>query len=184
MADDKAKPQDKPQDKPKDKPKASLSGNSKKIPWVWLAIAFLSYAFTGWVAIRLAPSSQFLNLANLIARKQGGSAYLVPSLQFYTITAVMAVVLPILTALSEFSLVAVAYIIGGAMVLAALVFLAKLEQPAIASATIIWLGIVAVPIAGGKLSKAPFSKLATIVILIVTCLLGMGLGWLINQIFH
>jgi len=174
---------DQPRDQPKDKPKKS---SGKKIPWVWLSIAFLSYAFTGWLVLNLLPPLRFADIVELVGRRDN-IKIADPAFQFFAIAIVMIVVLPIVTSLSEFSRLAITYFIGGAVVIGLPILKDYIEYKTISlnntiTKSIVWLGIVSLPIVGEKLRQAPFGRLAAIAILSMTGTMGMGLGWLVHQI--
>ena len=179
----KDQPRDQAKDRPQDKPKKS---SGKKIPWVWLSIAFASYAFTGWLVLNLLPPLRFADIVELVGRRDN-IKIADPALQFFAIAIMMVVVLPIVTSLSEFSRLAITYFIGGAVVISLPILKDYIEHKTTSlndtiSKSIVWLGIVSLPIVGEKLRQAPFERLAAIAILSMTGTMGIGLGWLVHQI--
>ncbi|MEE3717173.1 PT domain-containing protein [Tumidithrix elongata RA019] len=165
-----AKSTDQPTDKPIPQPSSKQSFISRFTPrfklkpngkitspiWLWLAILLLCSSLINTLLVLLMVYQRYLAIAGIA----------------------ILLLLPTITTLTDYSLTAWGYVLSGVVIFAALIFWAKASAVTLIIAAIIWMGIIAIPITVEKMIGASFSRVTTIIILSMVCLLGLAIAWL------
>ncbi|CAN1212509.1 PT domain-containing protein [Tumidithrix helvetica PCC 7403] len=173
-----AQPSAKATDQPTDKPIVQPSAKSSSKPsfisrftprfklkpngkitfsiWLWLAILLLCSSLINTLLVLLMVYQRYLAIAGIA----------------------ILLLLPTITTLTDYSLTAWGYVLSGVVIFAALIFWAKASAVTLIIAAIIWIGIIAIPITVEKMIGASFSRVTTIIILSMVCLLGLAIAWL------
>lgn len=147
----------------------------RKLPFLLLAVIFGSQIYVGlFVAKYILPSDYFVFFAQALK--------LPPRIWYWVVAVAISIFIPLSAVLAELTLLAIAYAISAVIVLFGLVYFARVDISTLFGSSMIWLGLVAIPLAGLKLIKVSFDRLRTVIVLAITCFLGLVVGYLVSVV--